>query len=872
MKELKVLCAAAMAIFFAAGAGVAWSTAESAPPTFTSQHLITDHNEGLAIGDINRDGLPDIVAGRHWFPAPYFEARPLREIAPFGRDYLENNGDHLYDVNQDGWLDVVAGSFVPSQVFWYENPGEEGLARHALWPSHLLADTRNSSNEISYLHDLNGDGRPEYIVNSWNVEADLTAWEFARNANGQWILTPRLLAQGPHGHGMGFGDINGDGREDILVARGWYECPAGDPFAATWKYHPDWEMDRAGCPILVTDLTGDGRNDLIVGSGHNYGLWWWEQLAPQAEGKTQWHVHEVDMSYSQVHALEWVDLHQNGKMQLITGKRVYAHSGKDPGADDPPGIFGYEYQPDLRKFRRYPIVQGNVGTGLQIRSADLDGDGDIDLAMPGKTGTHLIWNGRAPAVKAAASGYKFASPNRPNIVFILADDLGWADLPCYGNPFNEAPNLDRMAAEGMRFTDFYAAASICSPTRASIFSGQYPARLGMTDFVPGHWRPFERLIVPENAGQLPLEIDTPAELLKRVGYQTAYFGKWHLGGGKFHPSHQGFDEAVVTGGRHVAPGFHTSPEREVPEGTLLVDWLTDQALNFIEENREKPFFVTIAHFAVHIPLESREALAQKYRHKEKPAFGVNHPVYAAMIEDLDRNVGRLVRRLEQLGLDRNTVIVFTSDNGGLHRIYTGQGEAVTDNFPLRDEKGSLYEGGIRVPLLVRWPAGIPAGTVCREPATTVDLLPTFSELAGGDSRPDQVLDGLSLAPMFADPHAGLDREALFWHYPHYHHSRPAGCIRQGNWKLIEFFGDGSLELYNLAWDLSESHNLVEKYPNRALAMQTSLHQWRRRVKAKMPRPNPDYDPARAPEWWSRRNQTPLNLEGSQNYYQSKTYP
>jgi arylsulfatase A len=448
----------------------------------------------------------------------------------------------------------------------------------------------------------------------------------------------------------------------------------------------------------------------------------------------------------------------------------------------------------------------------------------------------------------------------PNIVFIFIDDMGWTDPACYGNMFDETPQIDRLAAEGVRFTDFYSAGAVCSPTRASVQAGQYQARYGITDFIPGHWRPFEKLTVPEVAGQLPLEVVSPAELLKRAGYSSAYFGKWHLGGREFYPDRQGYDEMIVTGGRHFAPRFNTTPHVDVPDGTYLADFLTDRTLDFIETHRDGPFFVFLSHQAVHIPLEAKLETIAHYRNKPKPETGVNNPIYAAMVQHVDESLGRIVAKLDELGLTENTVVVFTSDNGGLHTKFTG-GEEVSLNLPLRGEKGQLYEGGIRVPLIVKWPGVTPPGTVCAEPTISIDFWPTFAEIAGiGDFEHQQPIDGLSLVPLLRDPDATLDRDAIYFHYPHYHHSEPAGAIRQGDWKLIEFFADGRLELYNLADDISESNDLAATYPDRARAMQKRLASWRKSVNAAMPTPNPDYDPARAREFWNRRTGKPLPTE------------
>ena len=460
-----------------------------------------------------------------------------------------------------------------------------------------------------------------------------------------------------------------------------------------------------------------------------------------------------------------------------------------------------------------------------------------------------------------------AEQTPPNIVLILIDDLGWADLPSYGNRFHETPAIDRLAAEGMRFTDFYAGAPVCSPARACLQSGQYPARLGLTDFVPGHWRPFERLVVPPIEGQLPLEVQSLAETLKPAGYATGYFGKWHLGNAKqYHPRHQGYDTAIVTGGRHVAPNFRTQPATKVEKGTYLSEFLTDQTLDFIEANRKQPFFAFLSHFAVHIPLEAPEELIEKYKQKPMVDGYPCHPTYAAMMQQIDHSVERISKKLDDLGIAENTLVLFTSDNGGLRKIYTGVGEVVSNNAPLRDEKGTIYEGGIRVPLIVRWPEQVPAKTECDEPATLADILPSFAEIA--ETSLGEV-DGTSLLPVLTQASKKLDRDAIYFHYPHYHHGQPAGAIRQGNWKLLENFGDGSLELYDLSRDLGETENLAEKHPEKAKQLQQQLSTWRKEVGARMPTENPDYDPGRAKEWWRRGNEKPLDIEAMDRHYRSE---
>ncbi|MBD3674673.1 MAG: sulfatase [Planctomycetaceae bacterium] len=443
-----------------------------------------------------------------------------------------------------------------------------------------------------------------------------------------------------------------------------------------------------------------------------------------------------------------------------------------------------------------------------------------------------------------------AIAEKPNFLIFLVDDMGWVDPECYGSPFHETPNINRLAEQGMKFTDAYAACPVCSPTRASIVTGKYPATLNLTDFIPGHWRPWEKLVVPEMNRNLPLQEQTFAELLKPAGYVSGSFGKWHLGDAQHNPGQQGFDEFTVTGGRHFAPRFRTTPPEEIPAGTYLADYLTDKAEDFLERHQDEPFVLYLPHYAVHIPLEAKEELVAKYEQKPKTdPRRVNNPTYAAMVEHIDRSLGRIMNKLDELALSENTVLIFFSDNGGLYQRFDKQGEPVMVNLPLRDEKGSLYEGGIRVPLIVRWPGKVNAGTVCHTPVSSVDFVPTMLDLAGIDS-PDVRFDGTSLVPLLTGE-GPLDRDGIYWHYPHYHHTTPAGAVRAGDWKLIEYFDDGRTELYNLKTDLSETENLVERHPDKANQLLQQLRSWRTSINAKMPTPNPEYDPAKADQWKRR---------------------
>ncbi|MFP4502923.1 MAG: sulfatase [Candidatus Hydrogenedentota bacterium] len=447
---------------------------------------------------------------------------------------------------------------------------------------------------------------------------------------------------------------------------------------------------------------------------------------------------------------------------------------------------------------------------------------------------------------AAMAGRTYAAGRKPNIVFILADDLGWADLGCYGNTYHDTPNIDRLARQGVRFTDAYAACPVCSPTRASILSGQYPAHVGVTDFISGHWRPYAKLRVPRNRTQyLPLEIDTIAEALESAGYISGHFGKWHLGGMQHFPDKQGFDDHVVSSGwGHFGNKSH--PDQGWGDDDYLSEVLTDEAVRFMKENREQPFFLHLSHFGVHIPLEARQELIAKYEAKEGPEGRINNPIYAAMVEHIDHSAGRVLDTLDDLGLADDTIVVFFSDNGGLHIRYDGVGEEyVSTQKPLRGEKGTLYEGGIREPLIVRWPGHMKAGSTCAAPVTSVDFFPTFLAAAGAKA-PAQPLDGLDITPLLTD--GEIDRDAIYWHYPHYHHTTPAGAIRKGDWKLIEYYEDGRLELFNLARDIGEAHDLASVFPERAMALRDQLAAWRKQVNAAMPVPNPDFDPARQYEW------------------------
>ncbi|WP_164103813.1 sulfatase-like hydrolase/transferase [Candidatus Laterigemmans baculatus] len=438
----------------------------------------------------------------------------------------------------------------------------------------------------------------------------------------------------------------------------------------------------------------------------------------------------------------------------------------------------------------------------------------------------------ALASTAAAEPARPSDPERaatqPNIVLILADDLGIHDLSCYGRRDQPTPHLDRLAEAGLRFTSAYTAQPICSPSRAALMTGKSPARLHLTNYLPG--RPdaaSQKLLQPVIEGQLPLEEPTIAEWLHAAGYATGLFGKWHLGNRDFGPDRQGFETVFL-------PPANSEPS--ATEGGKHEYAITAAAEKFIEENHDRPFFCYVPHHTPHIRLAAKPELVEKHA----SAF---HPTYAAMMETLDDTVGRLMDTVDRLGLEERTIFIFTSDNGGLH-VLESAGTPATHNTPFRAGKGFVYEGGLREPLIIRWPETIEAGTTSDAPVVLTDLVPTLLEAAGVDvAKTAGPLDGASLLGLLRGQ--PLPERSLYWHFPNYTNQggRPAGAIRRGDWKLIEHFEDGSVELFDLASDPGETRNLAGTHADTAEALQAELSQWRTRVGAQMPTPNPDFDPA-----------------------------
>jgi len=440
--------------------------------------------------------------------------------------------------------------------------------------------------------------------------------------------------------------------------------------------------------------------------------------------------------------------------------------------------------------------------------------------------------------KPAAVGDASASPGKPNVIVVLVDDMGWRDLTCQGSPFFETPAIDRLAASGMRFTHGYSACTVCSPTRAAMMTGQYPARLHITDWIPGHAKPRTQLKPPEWQKFLPLETVTVAERLKAAGYATACIGKWHLGGEPYYPEHQGFDINIGGCDRGQPPSYF-SPYKiatlpDGPTGEYLTDREAAEAVKFIEANRDQPFFLYLPHYCVHTPIQAKPAVQAKYEAKDAGGLAVKNAGYAAMVESVDDAMGSIVAALDRLGIRDRTAIVFTSDNGGLRKS--------TDNAPARAGKGSAYEAGVRVPFIVSWPGVTQPGTTSDEPVITPDIPATILDLTGVGPEPGQPLDGVSLAPVLRG--GTLGRDAVYWHYPHYHPggATPYSAVRAGDWRLVRIYEDGRRELYNLRDDAGETTDRAVEEPDRVASLTRKLDAWLESVGAQFPTPNTDHAP------------------------------
>lgn len=489
-----------------------------------------------------------------------------------------------------------------------------------------------------------------------------------------------------------------------------------------------------------------------------------------------------------------------------------------------------------------------------------------------------------------------------NVVFFLVDDLGWMDTGCYGSSFYDTPNIDNFATEGLRFTSAYSPCHVCSPSRASILTGKYPATLNLTDWLPGRLDfPFHKLRNVQINQHLPYGVTTIPGVLQANGYRTAIFGKWHLGEDSASTSRHGFDLHIPDWNKGWPNKGYFSPYELKgleggPDGEYLTDRLTSEALKYLEENREHPFFLYLSHFAVHDPIEGRPDLVEKYREKLKqtplalsPSFILeenpdaiersdltlqedahkgyrvfqdqtvkikqiqDNVEFAAMVESMDESFGRVLKKLEDLGLEDRTIVIFYSDNGGMsaanfyypdHQFSEDRldKEFSTSNLPLRGGKGWLYEGGIRVPLIIKWPGKGLQGAVCDVPVTGPDFLPTILEMLGIKAQPDADTDGVSLTPLLKGE-SDINREAIFWHFPHYSNhgmQSPGGAVRFGDYKLLEYYENNTLQLFNLRDDIAEQNDLSEAEPEKVKDLQEKLHHWRKSVDAKMMEPNPDF--------------------------------
>jgi len=447
-----------------------------------------------------------------------------------------------------------------------------------------------------------------------------------------------------------------------------------------------------------------------------------------------------------------------------------------------------------------------------------------------------------------------------NVVLILVDDLGWMDLSCQGSRYFETPHIDRLAADGMRFTDAYAACAVCSPTRAAVQTGRYPGRLGVTDWIRSRFQggtiPTDKknpsgfsggkrkFLVPKNALWMESEEVTIAELLKPAGYVTCHIGKWHLGADDWYPQKQGYDfnyggcdygqppsyfdpfnqpkhrHAMIRGGIPHLPG------RKL--GQYLSDREAEEAVAFIEKHKDKPFFLNMDNYAVHTPIQAKVEVTAKYA--KKPKTNQKNAKYAAMVESVDDCAGRIMDALEEHGIADRTMIIFTSDNGGL--------VGPTSNAPLRSGKGYAYEGGIRVPLIIKWPGVVKPGVTSTEPVTSVDYLPTIAEVTGLDLPKGRAIDGISLAEhLSSQGKQSIEREGIYWHFPHYRHNPgPYSIIREGPWKLIKFY-EGPMELFNLKDDLGETKNLASVMPKKVKELNSRLLAHLKSIGAKMPKFN-----------------------------------
>jgi arylsulfatase A len=436
-----------------------------------------------------------------------------------------------------------------------------------------------------------------------------------------------------------------------------------------------------------------------------------------------------------------------------------------------------------------------------------------------------------------AEGSFARQSSRPlNVIVFLIDDMGATDLGCMGSRFYQTPNVDRLAQQGLKFTTAYSACTVCSPSRAALLTGKYPARLHITDWIPGEGRTNEKLLSPDWRMYLPNEERTLGNVFHDAGYATASIGKWHLGGPKYYPEKHGFDINIAGTDKGQPPSYfspyHIPTLKDGPVGEFLTDRESQEAVRFIEANKTRPFFLYLPHHAVHTPLMGKPGVVAKYRQRVRSDDKQNNPTYAALVESVDDSVGNVMQALERNALTDNTVVIFTSDNGGLL--------GSTYNIGMRAGKGSAYQGGVRVPLIVRWPGITRAGAECAAPVITMDLYSTLLHACGASVKPGQITDGADLLPLLQG--SSIPDRPLFWHYPHYHGggATPYSAVRDGDYRLIQFYEDNRAELYNLKTDPLESTNIAKTEPKVARKLLSELNLWRKRVKAQAPVENANY--------------------------------
>ncbi len=467
-----------------------------------------------------------------------------------------------------------------------------------------------------------------------------------------------------------------------------------------------------------------------------------------------------------------------------------------------------------------------------------------------------------PLLLAGCSVEKAHHPEKPNILLIVVDDLGYKDLSCYGANLVETPNVDKLAAEGVRFTNAYASCPVCSPTRASLLTGKNPVAVDITDWIPGHQenkiQPWHKFIVPEFNWQLPHEEVTIAEKLKQKGYATASIGKWHLGGEGYLPTEQGFDINIAGNHKGLPPTYYypyyvdSAKAAKNPwldfrithlpltgDSLYLTDRLTEEAIQYIKKQKDSAFFLYLPFYTVHTPVEGRPDLVKKYEQKiaENNDSIIRNPHFLAMVECMDENIGELLHVLDSLAIRENTLVIFVSDNGGLIRRGENGEYRASYNYPLRAGKGTLYEGGLRVPTIFNWPEKLKSGFESDELIISTDIYPTIMELLNLTS--EEKIEGVSLLNHLTEG-AAIERETFYWHYPHYHKTNPGSVIRDGDYKLIHYHENDMKELYNLKVDVQESTNLAGEMPEKADSLFQKLNAWLKNENAKMPTPNPDY--------------------------------